>query len=92
MKVSTFINIIPGPKLRKRCKTNANTIMNKESSDVDDEVNYKIFDSTYSCKEAERNNFSDSAEALGFSPIKLVGKRDIILWTTKSQVYENWIN
>ena len=44
MKLSTFINIIPDQKLSKRCKTNANTIMNKKSSDVDDEVNDEIFD------------------------------------------------
>ena len=50
MKLSTFINIIPAQKLCKRCRTNANTIMNKESSDVDDEVNDEIFDSTYSCE------------------------------------------
>ena len=45
MKLSTFINIIPGQKLCKRCETNANIIMNKESSDVDDKVNDEIFDS-----------------------------------------------
>lgn len=66
--------------------------MNKEDSDVDDAVNDKIFDSTYSCKEVERNNFIDIAEALEFSRIKPVGKRYITLWTTKSQAYENWIN
>lgn len=50
MKLSTFINIIPGQQLCKRCKTNANTIMSEESSNVDDEVNDEILDSTYSCK------------------------------------------
>ena len=50
MKLSTFINIIPGQTLCKRCKTNAITIMSEESSNVDDEVNDEILDSTYSCK------------------------------------------
>ena len=33
--------------------------MNKESSDVDDEVHNEIFDPTYSCKEVERNNLRE---------------------------------
>ena len=41
-------------------------------------MNDKIFDSRYSFKEVERNNFNDSAEALRFFPIKLVGRRDLM--------------
>ena len=37
MKLSTFINIIPGKKICKRFKSNANAIINKESCDVDDQ-------------------------------------------------------
>ena len=32
------------------------------------------------CKEIERNNFNDSAETWGFSPIKPVGKRFTFNW------------
>ena len=46
MKLSTLINIIPGQKLCRKCKTNANAIMNKENSDVDDEVNHEIISMT----------------------------------------------
>ena len=75
MKLSTFMDIIPGQKLCKRCKTNANAIINKESND---EVNDEIFNLTHSCKKVERNNFNGSAEALGFPSIKPVGKRNIL--------------
>ena len=37
-------------------------------------------DSSYLSKDFDRSRFNSSAEALGFSPIKPVGKRDAVLY------------
>ena len=63
-----FLNIIPGQKLCKLCKAAKNDCENNK----DDQ------DSSYLSKDFDRSRFNFSAEVLGFSPIKPVGKQDAV--------------
>ena len=65
-ELALFLNIIPGQKLCTRCK------------ETTKENNKDVQDSSYLSKDFDRSRFNSSAEALGFSPIKPVGKRDAV--------------
>ena len=71
-----FLNILPGQTLCKRCKETAKENMNAAKKDC--ENNKDDQDSSYLSKDFDRSRFNSSAEALGFSPIKPVGKRDAV--------------
>ena len=71
-----FLNIIPGQKLCKRCKETAKENMKAAKNHC--ENNKDDQDSSYLSKYFDRSRFNSSAEALGFSPIKPVGKRDAV--------------
>ena len=73
-ELALFLNIIPGQKLCKRCKETAKE--NMKAAKYDCGNNKDDQDSSYLSKDFDRSRFSSSAEALGFSPIKPVGKRD----------------
>ena len=75
-EITLFFNIIPGQKLCKRCKKTAKENMKAAKNDY--ENNEDEQDSSYLSKDFDRSRFNSSAEALGFSPIKPVGKRDAI--------------
>ena len=80
VKLYTFLNIIPVQKLWKRCKKKKKMPMQlwmKKLVMLIMKWMMKYL-TQYFCKEIERNNFNDSAETWGFSPIKPVGKRDIL--------------
>ena len=71
-----FLNIIPGQKLCKQCKETAKENMKPAKNDC--ENNKDDQDSSYLSKDFDRSRFNSSAEALGFSPIKPVGKQDAV--------------
>ena len=74
-ELALFLNIIPGQKLCKQCKTAKE---NMKAAKNDCENNKDDQDSSYLSKDFDRSRFNSSAEALGFSPIKPVGKRDAV--------------
>ena len=71
-----FLNIIPGQKICKRCKETAKENMKAAKNDC--ENNKDDQDSSYLSKDFDRSRFSSSAGALGFSPLKPVGKQDAV--------------
>ena len=76
-KLALFLDILPGQKLSKRFKE---TTKNMKAAKNDCENNKDDQDSSYLSKDFDRSRFNSSAEALGFSPIKPVGKRDAVLY------------
>ena len=75
-ELALFLNILSGQKLCKRCKETAKENMKAAKNDC--ENNKDDQDSSYLSKDFDRSRFNSSAEALGFSPIKPVGKRDAV--------------
>ena len=75
-ELALFLNILPGQTLCKRCKETAKE--NMKAAKKDCENNKDDQDSSYLSKDFDRSRFNSSAEALGFSPIKPVGKRDAV--------------
>ena len=75
-ELALFLNIIPGQKLCKRYKETATENMKAAKNDC--ESNQDDQDSSYLSKDFDRSRFNSSAEALGVSPIKPVGKRDAV--------------
>ena len=75
-ELALFLNIIPGQKLCKQCKETAKENMKPAKNDC--ENNKDDQDSSYLSKDFDRSRFNSSAEALGFSPIKPVGKQDAV--------------
>ena len=75
-ELAMFLNILPGQKLCKQCKETAKENMKAAKNDC--ENNKDDQDSSYLSKDFDRSRFNSSAEALGFSPIKPVGKRDAV--------------
>ena len=77
-ELTLFLNILPGQKHCKQCKETAKDYMKAAKNDC--ENNKDDQDSSYLSKDFDRSRFNSSAEALGFSPIKPVGKRDAVLY------------
>ena len=75
-ELTLFLNIIPGQKLCKQCKETAKENMKAAKNDC--ENNRDDQDPSYLSKDFDRSRFKSSAEALGFSPIKPVGKQDAV--------------
>ena len=75
-ELGLFLNILSGQKLCKRCKETAKENMKAAKNDC--ENNKDDQDSSYLSKDFDRSRFNSSAEALRFSPIKPVGKRDAL--------------
>ena len=75
-ELGLFLNILSGQKLCKRCKETAKENMKAAKNDC--ENNKDDQDSSYLSKDFDRSRFDSSAEALGFSPIKPVGKQDAV--------------
>ena len=71
-----FLNIIHGQKPCQRCKETAKENMKAAKDDC--ENNKVDQDSSYLSKDFDRSRFNSNAEALGFSPIKPVGKQDAV--------------
>ena len=80
-ELALLLNIIPGQKLCKRCKETAKENMKAAKNDC--ENNKDDQDSSYLPKDFDRSRFNSSAEALGFSPIKPVAKRDAVSYAQK---------
>ena len=75
-ELALFLNIIPGQKPCKRCKETRKENMKAAKNDC--ENNKDDQDSSYLSKDFDRSRFNSSAEALSFSPIKPIGKRDAV--------------
>ena len=75
-ELALFPNTIPGQKLCKRCKETAKENMKAAKNDC--ENNKDDQDSSYLSKDFDRSRFNSSAKALGFVPIKPVGKPDAV--------------
>ena len=75
-ELALFLNILHGQKLCKWCYKTAKE--NTKAAKNDPENNKDDQDSSYLSKDFDRSRFNSSAEALGFSPIKPVGKQDAV--------------
>ena len=71
-ELALFLSIIPGQKLCKQCKKTAKENMKAAKNDRENNKNDQ--DSSSLSKDFDRSRFNSRAEALGFSPIKPVGK------------------
>ena len=77
-ELALFLNIIPGQKYCKQCNETAKENVKAAKNDCENNKDDQDQDTSYLSKDFDRSRFNSSAEALGFSPIKLVGKRDAV--------------